>query len=170
MSKVKHPFEPFVPLKIKYLVLGTFPGKEMTASNQEHWYYGAPRNQFWKIIYGVYKKEVKTKKQKIELFTSLGIGFTDIYSEIKRERNSNLDDKIIREKGNSSILVKLVEEGRLKNIFFTSRKVEREFKKEYQTLNIGVYIPSPSPRNARISVSEKIRVYKSILPELKGGD
>jgi len=71
-----HPFEAFVPKKIKCLIVGSFPGKEQTGMELDdtHWFYGAPRNQFWKILEIVYEIELKNRKQKQQLFEEAGIG------------------------------------------------------------------------------------------------
>ncbi len=51
-----HPFAAFIPENIEYLIIGSFPGKGQTdlTLSEEHWFYGAKRNLFWKIIEQVY--------------------------------------------------------------------------------------------------------------------
>ena len=70
-----HPFEAFIPKNIKCLIVGSFPGKEQTQCevDETHWFYGAPRNQLWKILEIVYKQELKNRKQKQQLFEEAGI-------------------------------------------------------------------------------------------------
>ena len=56
-----HPFEAFIPKNIKCLIVGSFPGKEQTQCelDDHQWFYGAPRNQFWKILQLVYQKDLQ---------------------------------------------------------------------------------------------------------------
>lgn len=91
-----HPFEAFVPKNIKCLIVGSFPGKEQTGMELDdtHWFYGAPRNQFWKILEMVYERELKNRKQKQELFEEAGIGITDIIKSCVRTLRNNLDENL----------------------------------------------------------------------------
>ncbi len=61
----KHPFPAFIPKNIEYLIIGSFPGKgqaELQLS-EEHWFYGAKRNLFWKIIEQVYETPLQGTTQ-----------------------------------------------------------------------------------------------------------
>lgn len=75
-----HPFKPFVPDNAKVLIVGSFPGKDITKKklDEDDWFYGTKRNQFWDIISGVYKTELKTAADKKELFNKKGIAIADI--------------------------------------------------------------------------------------------
>src|SRR5690348_8973070 len=103
MSKTiieKHPFEAFIPEKIKCLIVGSFPGKEQTQSelDETHWFYGAPRNQLWKILEIVYKRKLNNRKEKQQLFEEAGIGMTDVIKSCVRTQGTNLDENLeIRE-------------------------------------------------------------------------
>jgi hypothetical protein len=55
-----HAFGNFIPLDAKYLILGSFTGKEAmrknpASDNSYDWFYGTKRNQFWSILESVYK-------------------------------------------------------------------------------------------------------------------
>ena len=87
-----HPFEAYVPEKMSCLILGSFPGKEQTLCKPEEsqWFYGAPRNQFWKILELVYGRVLQTKHQKQALFNEAGIGITDIIKSCERAKETTL--------------------------------------------------------------------------------
>ena len=64
-----HPFGSFVPAGAKYLILGSFTGKQAvrgTAFTDENydWFYGVKRNQFWPILEEVYGCRLRDKQSK----------------------------------------------------------------------------------------------------------
>jgi G:T/U-mismatch repair DNA glycosylase len=51
----------------------------------------------------------------------------------------------------------------IETIFFTSRFVEKIFKKLFPQFTNTIVLPSPSQRYARMSLKGKIEVYKKLL-------
>jgi len=163
-----HPFEVFIPKNIKSLIVGSFPGKQQTQSelDETHWFYGAPRNQLWKILELVYKTELKNRQQKQRLFEEAGIGMTDIIKCCVRIEGTNLDENLYIKEYNKETIEKILEQHRPK-VLFTSRFVEKEFKKlfaDYKNIDI---LPSPSPRYFRLRIEDKAKIYKEKLPKLR---
>jgi hypoxanthine-DNA glycosylase len=164
-----HPFGAFVPKNVKVLIVGSFPGREQTQCVMDgtQWFYGAPRNQFWKILEIVYGRELKSRKQKQELFEEAGIGITDIIKSCIRRNGTNLDENLeVKEYNKEAVAVILKEH--LPGILFTSRFVEKEFKKLFPEYNKTDILPSPSPRYFKLNIEDKARIYKEKLPGLKG--
>src|SRR5438045_1126289 len=91
-----HPFEAFIQKNIQCLIVGSFPVKEQTQSelDETHWFYGAPRNQLWKILEIVYKRELKNRMEKQQLFEEAGIGMTDVIKSCIRRAGTNLDENL----------------------------------------------------------------------------
>lgn len=167
MSDIEiNPFETFIPQNATVLIIGSFPGREQTQGiiDGEQWFYGAKRNQFWKILSEVYQIELATKSSKQNLFDHHGIGITDILLKIKRRNNSNLDDNLEIIEYNNLAIRQILNQFNFKSILFTSKFVGRHFSKLFPTIQNIDYLPSPSPRFARMSLSEKIKVYKNKLP------
>lgn len=168
---MKHPFEHFVPKNAKYLLLGSFPGKEQTTGtiNENDWYYGNSRNQFWSFLEEVYQIPLKTKLEKQQLFESLNIAITDVFSEIVRKKDSSLDADIdlINSKDNDVVIKDILAGNTIEKIFCTSRFVEHIFNSRFPNRQ-ATYLPSPSRRNATISREEKIKEYKRQLPFYNG--
>ena len=168
MSEIEtHPFEPFIPDNATTLILGSFPGREQTQTNpdSDQWFYGAKRNQFWKIISVVYDKDLLSKTDKQELFKKFGIGITDILLKVRRKNNSNLDDNLEIIEYNDKVLKNILANSKIKSIFFTSKYVQTHFQKLFPEIKNAEYLPSPSPRYARMTKVEKINYYKSKLPK-----
>lgn len=168
-----HPFGHFLPKKCRFLLLGSFVAKNATVSeddSQYNWFFSTKRNQFWPIMEKLYGGEYKTKKQKQDLFKRLNLAFADTIVSCKRSKNNsadtNLTDIVINEKVINNILY----ENNIEVIYFTSRFVENIYKKYFKR-QISLYpkiklitLPSPSPRYARISFTEKIKIYRTLMP------
>ena len=164
----KHPFNSFIPRDCKALVIGSFPGKESTQEKRnDDWYYGANRNQFWKLIEKVYGLELKTKNDKQKLFEKAKIGITDIIESCERNENSNSDSNLINKVYNSK-LAKIIETNPLYKILFTGKGVYKEFCEHFvipENIEL-ITLPSPSPIYRRMSFVEKAENYKNHFPKL----
>src|SRR3954462_6313209 len=125
-----HPHEAFIPPKLKCMIIGSFPGKDQTGQHHDEtkWFYGAPRNQFWKIMELVYGTELKTKKEKQRLFEMAGIGITDMIRTCIRTKGTNLDENLDIKEYNIETIAAVLEQRRPK-VLFTSRFVEKLFRK-----------------------------------------
>lgn len=168
-----HPFEPFVPKNSRFFILGSFPGKESTQQkNKDDWFYGAKRNQFWKILAKVYNVDLKTKKDKQAIFEKLKIAITDIIISCERSKNGNLDKNLIHKTYNFIKIEEILKNNKIERILFTSKSVESEFNEQFSniiepTINIArIALPSPSPVFRRMTITEKVTVYKQLLPKL----
>lgn len=172
-----HPFGNFVPLNAKYLILGSFTGRQAvkgatTADDAYDWFYGTKRNQFWSILEGVYGIELRNKHSKQELFAKLGIAIADIIYQCERKENSNLDANLVNIIYNVKAIAEILESQSIEKILFTSRFVDDRFKKHFKHIinyHSSIYLitlPSPSPRYAQMSKEQKIQRYKELLPKL----
>ena len=166
-----HPFGNFIPLKIKYLILGSFTAKSVQSDPDYDWFYSSKRNQFWPIIEKVYNIDLHNKSSKVKLFETLFVGIADIIYQCERRHGSSLDNNLVNIVYNPKL--ERILQSKLKSIFFTSRFVEKLYRKafkklieEFATVEL-VTLPSPSPRYAAMSIEEKINKYKELLPELK---
>ena len=162
-----HPFKAFIPENVTTIIVGSFPGREVTHKilSENEWFYGSKRNQFWKIISGVYQMDLETKKDKASLFKKHGIGIVDIFLRVKRKGNNNMDSNLEVIEYNDKSIKEILENKTIKTIFFTSKFVEKSFLKLFPDIKIGESLPSPSPRYARMSMSEKINYYRLKLPK-----
>lgn len=173
-----HPFGNFVPPKAKYMILGSFTGRQAvkgkSASDASYdWFYGTKTNQFWPILEVVYKLELKDKASRQQLFANLGIAVADIIYRCERKEGNNLDANLINIAYNTEALAKILETNKIQTIFFSSRFVEKKFKQVCRALIEKhpaielITLPSPSPRYAQMSREEKTQRYRELLPRRK---
>jgi len=160
-----HPFKPFIPDNAVILILGSFPGREQTQieQNENDWFYGSRRNQFWDIISQTYNTPLLTKADKQELFKRNGIAITDIFLKVRRTENNNLDNNLEVIEFNEVAILTILQNSNINTVFFTSKFVQQHFHKLFPKFTNTVCLPSPSPRYARMSKAEKIRHYKNKL-------
>lgn len=163
-----HPFTPFVPKGIKYLIIGSFPGKGQAdkKNSKQEWFYGAKRNTFWKIMEAVYDTELNTTAAKQKLCRSLKIGVGDIILKAVRKENTNSDNNLHIIEYNEKAIGEILTSNKIETIFFTSQFVYKIFKRFFPEVTNTIILPSPSPRYARMSLKEKIAFYKKALPTL----
>jgi hypoxanthine-DNA glycosylase len=172
-----HPFDIFIPDNARYLILGSFIGKQAIKGTVDYdasydFYYGTKRNQFWPILEAVYGQELRNKRAKLVLFSKLGIAIGDIIYQCERMEGSNLDANLKIIQYNKGPINDVLANYKIEKIFFTSRYVENLYKKAFK-ITIGlnplielICLPSPSPRFARMTREQKIDRYKALLPEL----
>jgi hypoxanthine-DNA glycosylase len=165
-----HPFGSFVPSQARYLILGSFPGKNSNLYFE--WFYGSNRNQFWHIMEIVYNIKLNNKTDKINLLSAQRIALADVFFQVERKNNSNLDSNLTNPIINIKAISDILKRNEIRKIFFTSRFVENIYRKNFKKLIIKyptitlVTLPSPSPRYARLTLLQKSKIYNKALPKL----
>jgi hypoxanthine-DNA glycosylase len=166
-----HPFGAFLPDDVEYLIVGTFPGKQFSQLSAEEvwademaWSYGG-RNQFWAIMEQLYGVTLTTRAEKQDLFRSLHIGMMDLILSCSRKNDSNLDNNLENITWNTAAFEKLLIEKEIKKIFCTGKGVAVILKKWFPNWTEKIIaLPSPSPRFANKSITEKTNWYKMVFP------
>ena len=160
-----HPHPAFVPNPLRTLIVGSFPGRPGTLSTdpKNQWYYSALRSQFWKIMETALQRPLPNKTAKMAELGNLGIGIADILFKIKRKKPTNADEDLEILEYNNVVLEKILTQNPKVKICFTSRFVEKHFKKCFPEHHTTYLLPSPSPRYARLSIQQKAAIYREIL-------
>lgn len=165
-----HPFGSFVPPHAKYLLLGSFPGR--IESRYGDWFYETRHGQFWPIIEEVYEVKLKSKTDKIRLFTRLKIALSDVIYSCIRAKGNNSDTNLVNCIYNIKGVTKILKENKIEKIFFTSQFVEHKFRRffkdlmeKYSQIEL-ITLPSSSPRYAKMTLEEKIKRCGKLLPML----
>ena len=166
-----HPFPPFIPPHARYLLLGSFIARKFGQSSYD-WYYSNGRNQFWNILEAVYHCELDTISLRKELFIKLSLGVTDLIYQCDRKLQNSADTSLVNCTYNTRAIEDVFKLNSLKKVYFTSKFVERTFKKVFKHLVTDfpdvefVALPSPSPRYAAMSKTQKAIKYSRLLPQL----
>jgi len=157
-KKLKYPFEPIVFKDSRILILGSFPSVD---SFDKAFYYAHPRNQFWKILSAVTRYPINNQEQKIWLLKESQIALWDMVASCTRENSldSSLEDIEVND-----IASFLENNSNITKIAFTGRLAEQLFKIHFDYLEIEtLYLPSPSSAYAKMSLKNKIIIYKEKL-------
>ena len=155
---LEHPFKPIVFKDTEVLILGSFPSIK---SFENNFYYAHPRNQFWKILKVVTSYPVNNKDQKIWLLKESKFGLWDMIKNCSRENSldSSLEDEEVND-----LATFLEENPTINKLAFTGKKSQALFETHFGHLDIErVYLPSPSAAYAKMSIDEKIKIYKELL-------
>ncbi len=153
-----HPFKPIVFQDTKTLILGSFPSIK---SIENGFYYAHPQNQFWKILSQISQYPINNRDQKIWLLKELKIGLWDMIQSCQRKNSldSSLEDEIIND-----ISAILEHYPSIEKVAFTGRKSQALFEIHFSHLDIKmIYLPSPSSAYAKMSIDQKVSVYKKEL-------
>ncbi|UAY54610.1 uracil-DNA glycosylase family protein [Arachidicoccus terrestris] len=160
-----HPHAPFIPDTLKVLIMGSFPGRSTTLSDDpgNQWFYSARRNQFWKILEKVFEKPLPDQETKSAVLSLHGIGIADILLQITRLKDSNADQDLEIVTYNDKAIGDILKRYPNVCVCFTSRFVEKHFKSLFPAHQHSILLPSPSPRYARLNLDQKAALYKQIL-------
>ncbi len=158
-SILTHPFKPIIFNDSEILILGTFPSIK---SFENNFYYSHPKNQFWDILAIILNdKKPITKEEKIKFLKRHKIALWDSICECKRKNKNSRDDNLeIIKPCNIENLIKKYPN--IKKIAITSRLAEKIIKRHFPNLNT-IYLPSPSPLNARMNLNQKAQKWKELL-------
>jgi len=158
MTQEKHPFDPIVFPDTHTLILGSFPSIQSVAND---FYYAHPRNQFWPILSAITGYPVGNRDQKIWLLKESGLGLWDMIASVRR---SNSADSMLEDEVVNDIPALLETYPSIRRIAFTGRKAEALWLLHYDHLGIEtLYLPSPSPAYAAMSLAAKTQKWQEIL-------
>ncbi|MDD3592801.1 MAG: DNA-deoxyinosine glycosylase [Sulfurovum sp.] len=162
-ENLEHPFDPIVFKDTEILVLGSFPSIQ---SFENNFYYGHPRNQFWKIMEALTGYPINNRDQKIWLLKEAKVGLWDMIASCRRDNSS---DSCLEEEQPNDIAALLEKYPKIRKVCFTGKKAEALFRKYFSHLSVETcYLPSPSPAHAAMNFEEKVVAYREKLGCEKG--
>jgi hypoxanthine-DNA glycosylase len=120
------------------------------------------KNQFWDILAIIFNdKKPTTIDEKIEFLKRHKIALWDSICKAKRKNQNSRDDNL--EVIEPCDIPKLLQKyPNIKKIATTSKLAERVIKKHFPNLDT-IYLPSPSPLNARLNLQQKAKIWKKLL-------
>ena len=161
-KRVVHEFAPVFDKNSRILMLGTMPSPK---SREMGFYYGHPRNRFWKVVSDVFGERMpETVEERKAFALRRHIAVWDVLAgcEIK-----GADDNSIRNPEANDMDV-ILRHADIRAIFATGTKAGALYRKYcYPATGVPILVlPSTSPANCRISYDELYREYKVILKYL----
>ena len=140
------------------LILGTFPSP---LSREKGEYYGNLRNQFWRLIFGVFDVTFDNPDydmKKAVLFAN-GIALCDVIAECEPDGalDSGIHNPVYRTELPGFIAVKGVSK-----VFFNGNNAYQFYRRGLGEIERCV-LPSSSPANARMRFDEKLRRWRKSL-------
>jgi TDG/mug DNA glycosylase family protein len=148
----------------RVMIVGSMPGDD---SLRQRRYYANPRNQFWRIVYLLFSREVATDyDDRITFLREVRIGLWDVLSHCVRHGSS---DSSIRSGAVNDFAALDCACPHLKDLAFNGRKAAATFKEAGIDVPKDVKLvklPSSSGALAR-PLDEKVAVWRQILPLLK---
>ena len=149
-SDVFHPFPPVFCESSSVLILGSFPS---VRSRGEGFYYGHPRNRFWRVIAGIFGEDEPFGNEARRDFLLIHrIALWDVVASCEIEGSA--DSSISRAAANDIGII--LDRADIKAVFTNGAAAHRLYRKlifpEYAVEDVP--LPSTSPANARISEAQ----------------
>ena len=165
ITQVTHEFKPIFDETSRVLMLGTMPSPK---SREVGFYYGHPRNRFWKVVSAVCGEPYpETKEEKIEFALRNHIAVWDVLAscEIRGAEDGSIRNPVPND---MDVILKHAD---IQAVFATGAKAAQLYKRHcYPKTGIpAVCLLSTSPANCRTSYEELYEAYRAILPYIKKG-
>ena len=151
-------FPPLLSGTPEILILGTFPSP---LSRERYEYYGNPRNQFWRLLFGVFDvafDQPDYEQKKAVLFANK-IALWDVICAC--EPDGALDSEL-REREANRELKGFINEHKIEKVFFNGNFAYEFYRRKIGPIERCV-LPSSSPANARMSFDEKLKLWRDAI-------
>ncbi|MGI6212049.1 MAG: DNA-deoxyinosine glycosylase [Anaerovoracaceae bacterium] len=153
---LSHGFGPFYDPGSRILILGSFPSVK---SREQNFYYGHPRNRFWRVLSTLFDARVpETVDEKKAFLTSCHIALYDVIEQcsICGSSDSSIRDVVPAD------LSPILSGSQVGSRIYTNgaRAYELYRKHLYPRNGIeAVKLPSTSPANAAYSLDDLVRIW-----------
>ncbi|MBQ2658888.1 MAG: DNA-deoxyinosine glycosylase [Erysipelotrichaceae bacterium] len=153
-----HQIDPVYDKHSKILILGSFPSVK---SRQIGFFYGHPKNRFWKVVAAVFKEDVPaTIEEKKEMLLRNGVALWDVVASCEIVGSSDSSIRNVR----PNDIKKLISETSISRIYVnggTAMKLYRKYLEKQVGMEATV-LPSTSPANAAYSLDRLVEEWRII--------
>ena len=165
-----HGLLPVADSSAQVLILGSFPS---VASLNQQQYYANPRNHFWRIIEKLLLVPANDPYlQRCQKLQACKVALWDVLSNCQRQ--GSLDSKIRMQEVNDFTWF-YKNHPQITTVFWNGAMAERYYnvlvgttiKPSICDQLSGIRLPSTSPANARLSLSNKIAQWQQIVSKLQ---
>lgn len=152
-----HSFDPVYDKNSRILILGSLPS---VRSREQGFYYGHPRNRFWKVTAALCRKAVPdTVEEKTAMLLGAGIAVWDVVAECDIAGSADSKIRNVKPTDLSVILSKSPISAVYAN-GSTAAALYRKYQQQITGMEITA-LPSTSPANAAWSEERLITEWKS---------
>jgi hypoxanthine-DNA glycosylase len=158
----RHPFDPIYDENSRILILGTFPSVK---SREVQFYYGHPRNRFWKTLAALLQADFpQTVEEKIRFLKTHHIALWDTCAAC--DIDGSADATIRRTVPND--IRPILKTADIRAIFCGGKTAGRLYETHIYPLTgiEATVLPSTSPANAACTDAMLIDAWSAILPYL----
>ena len=154
-GRIVHPLEPVFDARSRVLVLGTMPSPK---SRELGFYYGNPQNRFWRVLAALWDEGLpETNEERRALCLSHCVALWDVLSSctIAGASDASIVDPLPND------LSRVLDAAPVETIFCTGSTAARLYRRLVEP-SLGrpcVALPSTSPANARMRLSDLVSAY-----------
>ncbi len=153
-----HPIDPIYDKDSKILILGSFPSQK---SREQMFFYGHPKNRFWKVLALVFECKVPEsidEKKQFLLLNNVALWDVIASCDIIGSSDSSIKNAVAND------LNEMLSFADIRCIFVNGKTAEKYYNK-YIKEKIGreaVCLPSTSPANASWSMEKLVSAWSII--------
>ena len=155
---IVHPIPPVFDDNSEILILGSFPSVK---SREAHFFYGHPRNRFWKVVALVFGEHTpETIDEKREFLIRNHVAVWDVIHSCDIEGSSDSSIRNVTPNNLNIILSK----ADIREIFVNGKTALKYYQK-YTEPKLGRHatcLPSTSPANAAWNIERLVNEWKCI--------
>jgi len=156
----QHTFAPVYDEFARVLILGTMPSVK---SREVGFYYGHPRNRFWRVLAGVFNEHVPDDIEgRKDFLRGHRVALWDVVASCEIIGSSDASIKDVT----ANNIKKILDNSSVSRIYANGRTAEKLYLRHVRPItgmDIKV-LPSTSPANAAASLEELIRAWSVVKP------
>lgn len=159
---VTHEFGPEFHADSRVLILGTIPSPK---SREQGFYYGHPRNRFWKVLADVFEEEMpQTIPQKKVFLSRHHLALWDVLAqcEIQGAADTSIKNPVAND------MNVILQHADIRKIYATGSKAAALYRKHcYPKTGIeAMMLPSTSPANCALSYENLKAAYQCLKEDV----
>lgn len=144
-------FTPIYNKESRILILGSFPS---VISRENNFYYGNPRNKFWKIMQELFEVVLISREDKINFLIKNNIALWDIVSSCEIVGSLDVNLKSVKYVNLMDVLPPNTQVNKILCNGKKSFELTTKYLKNNNMKIDVVYLPSTSPANFKFDVKE----------------
>ncbi|MCI8337172.1 MAG: DNA-deoxyinosine glycosylase [Lachnospiraceae bacterium] len=159
---ITHSFAPVFDERSRILILGSLPSVK---SREEGFYYGHPRNRFWKVLAQITGEELPREiGEKKAMLLKHGIAIWDVIASCDIIGSSDSSIKNVEPVD----IERVMENSRIERIYANGRTAGKLYRKYLQPITgmPAMELPSTSPANAAWNLERLVDEWSEKFPKV----